>query len=300
MTTTNHGSTPYAPVASAVKTLIKAAVPGPARSWIRRQRQWRQDKNLFLRHLRPSDVFLIGHPKSGNTWLAYMLAIILHRDDRADISLANVGNFVPTIHARDAGIAEYQHLPDPRVFRNEMPRFAERYPKIVYLMRDPRAVLVSLYHMYNTIFADKQMTLHAFLREYLTHGCIRSWEPLVIRWDWQVAAWMARAERDERVMLVRYEDMVRDRKQVLRNVMLFSGVTCAEDDLELAVTRGSFDAMQQTEKRYGAESYPGEIGKRGRFIRRGKVDGWRNELDPAETELIVREFDPVMRAVGYL
>jgi hypothetical protein len=57
--------------------------------------------------------------------------------------------------------------------------------------------------------------------------------------------------------------------------------------------------MRANEEQFGAESYPGEIGRRGRFIRRGKADGWRDELDGESIDRIVREFAPVMKLAGY-
>ena len=77
----------------------------------RRQRR----RAPFERALRPTDALLVGHPKSGNTWLAYMLAILLFPDREEDITLASVGDFVPFVHGHDHRIARYGHLADPRV-----------------------------------------------------------------------------------------------------------------------------------------------------------------------------------------
>lgn len=280
-----------------MRAVIRAAVPGAARRWIRQQQRIYLDRKLFLRHLRATDVFLVGHPKSGNTWLAYMLAIVL-QDDPAAVTLANVARFVPFVHGRDTGIAEHEALPDPRVFRNEKPEFGRLYPRTIYLVRDPRAVLASYFDMHRTMFPDRELTFQSFLDEYLRHGCIPSWERIT-RWDRQVGAWMTRAQRDDTVLIVRYEDMVLDREGTLRQVLEFSGIPYTGPRLEAAVTGGSFEAMRRSEERYGAESYPGEIGKRGRFIRRGKVDGWKDELDHDAVGRIAREFAPVMKRAGY-
>lgn len=283
-----------------VKAVAKIMLPAPARNWITAYRRNRLDRQLFRGHLRPTDVFIVAHPKSGNTWLAYMLAILIHKDAEGRITLANIGDYVPTEHGRDSAIADHAYLPDPRIFRNETPRYPHLYPRIVYLIRDPRAVLVSLFHMYNTIFAKRRMTLEDFLSEYLTHGCIRQWEPLVTRWDRQVLDWMRRADHDERVMIVRYEEMVADRRLVLERVARFAGIPYGEGDLALAVSRGSFDSMRRNEEEHGAESYSPEAGKRGRFIRRGQVDGWKSELEPHLVERIEHELAAAMKIAGYL
>ena len=68
-----------------------------------------RDEAIFRAHLRQTDVFLVGHPKSGNTWLAYMLAILMKDGDpEGEVTMANVGDFVPTIHERDSSIRRHE------------------------------------------------------------------------------------------------------------------------------------------------------------------------------------------------
>lgn len=281
-----------------VRTIARAVLPSPVRGWINLQRQAWRDYRIFRRHVRETDVFLVGHPKSGNTWLAYMLAILLRKDRPGEVTLKNVGDYVPITHNSDCAIAKHGHLPDPRIFRNEMPLYPRFYPRVLYLMRDPRAVLVSYYQMYRVVFGETGLSFEAFLAEYLVHGCIPDWEPLV-RWDRQVLSWMDRAERDPRVMVVRYEEMVRDRRTALEAIATFAGVPYRHEDIALAVARGSFQAMQRDEEAHGAESYTSEQGERGRFVRQGTVEGWRDELEPRLAEQIEQAFTPAMRKAGY-
>lgn len=289
-----------------VRDVARAVIPAPLRRWARaRHRSW-YEWERFHRHVRASDVFIVGHPKSGNTWLAYMVATLLRKDHEGHVTLRNVGTCIPTIHAAhswetrgsDYRIAEHDDLPDPRFFRNEVPAYPQAYPRVLYLLRDPRAALVSYYHMYRTE-TDSPRPFDDFLTEYLTYGRIRSWEP-VGRWDHQVMWWLDRAERTSRVKVVRYEDMVQDRRAVLDAVAQFAGIEHEERDLRLAVARGSFDEMRRNEQLYGAEAYTREQAQRGRFIRRGKVDGWKDEADPALIERIESAFAPAMRRAGYL
>lgn len=257
----------------------------------------------FLRSLRPTDVFLVGHPKSGNTWLAYMLAVYLSDDREGEVNLYNVGDYVPFAHGRDHAIAAYGHLPDPRVFRNEYPRYPDRYPGTVYLVRDPRAVLVSFRHMFATMFGDRDMTLSRFVDGYLSGAPpFDSWHRRLERWDRQVAAALGRAERGERICVVRYEDLVADRESELRRVAEFIGDVPAGTSARLsrAVARGSFEAMRELEGRHGAEAYAGRARGAGRFVRRGRAEGWKDEMDPADAARIEAAFGPVMQRAGYL
>ena len=251
------------------RAAIKAVLPKSATSWIRVRRRKNQDRKLFRQYLRPTDVFLVGHPKSGNTWLAYMLGIAMQGDREGNVTLANIGKLVPTIHVRDQKIRSYEHLRSPRVFRNEGPVYPESYPKTIYLTRDPRAVLLSYYHHCVHDTAEYQWPLEDFVEEMLTYGCIKRLEPYLVRWDVQVLEWLDRAKQQP-VKMVKYEDMVNDRRGVLGGVIDFTGINCDKTSILTAVQRSDFKSMRQDEERNGAESYPGEKGRRGYFIRTSK------------------------------
>jgi hypothetical protein len=255
---------------------------------------------FFLTHLQPGDVFIVGHPKSGNTWLTYMLAILLFNDNELRITLKNIANYIPFIHGNDNAIASHSDLPVPRVFRNERPVYPELYPKTIYLIRDPRAVLVSYYYHYLAVTAGSQKSLQAFIEEYLERGFIRNLDTHSTRWDKQVLEWIKRAKRNKRIMIVKYEDMAHDRQRVLKKAVEFARIPCAEEDIALATARGSFEAMRADEEQHGAESYPGEIGQRDHFIRRGKAAGWREEMPPHLAKQIANEFAEAMNEAGYL
>lgn len=267
---------------------------------LQQRRYFHRCRQLFQQHLRFSDVFIVGHPKSGNTWLTYMLAILLYKDNHYHITLSNLAEYIPFIHGDDRAIASYSNLSEPRIFRNEQPVYPELYPKAIYVIRDPRAVLASYYHHYCTVTNDTKASLRGFVEDYLLHGHIKNFDTSVSRWDRQVLEWIGRSKENGRVIMIKYEDMVRDRKRVLKNVVAFADIPCTKEDIALAAARGGFETMRAVEEQYGAESYPGEIGQRGRFIRRGKAEGWLEEMPPNLVERIEYEFGQAMKEAGYL
>jgi len=253
----------------------------------------------FKRLLRPTDVFLVGHPKSGNTLLAFMLGILIQKNFGKNITLANVHDFIPGIHSRDKELNVFDHFPNPRIFRNEGPVYPELYPKNIYIMRDPRAVYVSYYHHCVHDTEDFQWKIEDFVEEMLTHGCIRRLEPYIVRWDQQVLQWLERSKRQP-VMFVKYEEMVKDKRKILEDVIEFAGITCDKKDIDTALQRSTFDNMRKEEETYGAEPYSGTKGERGYFVRRGKIDGWKDELSQEISKRIENEFSEAMKKVGYL
>ena len=142
------------------------------------------------------------------------------------------------------------------------------------------------------------MTLRSFVEEYLRHGYIKRFEPLV-RWDRQVHDWYTRAQHEHLILLVRFEDMVKDRGNVLERASKFCDISYSEAQFAAVVEQSSFQAMKRSEELYGAESYLEVKEKRVNFIRRGKTDGWKEEMERDLIAQIESAFAPAMQAVGY-
>jgi Sulfotransferase domain len=275
---------------------------GLIRTWKKRLGYYEARRNYlrapFRRALRPDDAFLVGHPKSGNTWLAYMVAILIQGEAHERVTLKNVAEFVPFVHGRDDKIRRYAGLPDPRLFRNENPQYPELYPRTIYLIRDPRAVLVSFWHMYQVMFDDQALSLEGFIDQYMSMtGIFETWNSKLTRWDRQVADYLGRSRADDRILSVRYEDMIGHRRTCLERVAGF--LSLRDDGIEIADQRGSFDSMRQVEDKFGAEAYEGKARGDGKFVRVGKIDSWREEMPPAVASRIENEFGPVMEQAGY-
>src|SRR5437588_13041373 len=81
----------------------------------------------------PTDVFLVSYPRSGNTWLRFLLANALRPAQVA--TFADVGAVVPDIY--DGPDRDLLRRPAPRVLKSHEP-FDERYRRVLYLVRHPR------------------------------------------------------------------------------------------------------------------------------------------------------------------
>ena len=166
-------------------------------------------------------------------------------------------------------------------------------------MRDPRAALLSYYHHCVHDTGRTDWPISEFVDEMIDVGCIKSLEPHLVRWDLQVEAWLDRAGHQP-VSVVRYEDLKGDCLGALRKLGEFIGLDHDESLLQLAVERGDFSRMRKDEQTFGAESYAGEKGKRGFFVRKGKVDSWKEEIPAEVVEKIETKFHPAMKRLGYI
>ena len=106
----------------------------------------RYSLNVFLRRLAPGrdaavypdDVFLVSYPKSGNTWMRFLVGNLVFPND--PITFANVERRVPSIYGMSG--RKLRLVPRPRYIKSHEP-FHSKYQNVIYVVRDPRDVAVS-------------------------------------------------------------------------------------------------------------------------------------------------------------
>ncbi|KAG9153277.1 hypothetical protein Leryth_024086, partial [Lithospermum erythrorhizon] len=165
----------------------------------------------------PSDILVCSSPKTGTTWLkALSFAIVTRKrfDESSNPLLKAVSHeCIPFMEfdlitgsssTRDpqlplmASHLPYIALPEPVITEN---------CKIVYICRDPKDMLVSMWHFGKKLSSkDVQMTSFEKLVEYFCGGRT-FYGPY---WDHVLGYWKASEERPENVLFLKYEDMKED------------------------------------------------------------------------------------------
>lgn len=259
-------------------------VPSAVRPIVRRQLV--RYRHIGLTH---NDAVLISYPKSGSTWLRFLLGHVL---DGRELDFDSVRDALPPI-GRHRGAPSL--LPrGGRMLRSHEPLEALAGPPsqpIVYLVRDGRPVAVSYLHHQRRL-GQFDGNLAEFLPRFLS-GEVDSYGP------WHRHALGAAAARDggARLLVVRYEDLRRDTTGELARVIAFLGMTADPGRLEDAVAASSKERMRALE---GTS----------RILQRGNTDGSsfvRPDGGPSWQELfeapMLREFDQAagaaLRAFGY-
>ena len=88
-----------------------------------------------------ADVFIVSYPRSGNTWIRFLLANLLAPHET--ITFRNIENFVPDLHKSAAVLDNW---PGHRYIKSHH-RCYDRYPRFLYLYRDGRDAVVSCYSL---------------------------------------------------------------------------------------------------------------------------------------------------------
>jgi hypothetical protein len=248
---------------------------------------WRRTvRRRFRAQIRSTDVFFVTYPRSGTTWLAFMIGQALKRDPDELLTIATLDRYVAEANgAYFFGEAfDFEQLPAPRFFRVHA-QYDPRFPLVVYVLRDPRDTLVSGYHFERMNNAEFDLSMHDYVVSYPHWPCA---------WDEHVEGWLA--EPSARVLTVRYEQLHLDPAGELARVLEFAGVQVSPERLSAAVDASRFDAMRASEDRFGRGRPNSGTGQ---TIRRGKVGGWRDELDPDALRTLESRYGALMAGLGY-
>jgi len=118
------------------------------------------------------------------------------------------------------------------------------------------------------------------------------------QWDEHVAGWLLNG-LNAHLCLVRYEEMHKDTPGVLKRVLDFAGLSYTEADIGRAVEASRFERMRSAEEQYGIPQPEVLTHTDERFVRQGKIGGYRNELDVESIRIIDEKYGAIMRIVGY-
>jgi len=233
--------------------------------------------------LRPeSDIFIVTYPKSGTTWMQSIIREMLFGEDPSQLSGMKLTDRIPwTDNPHEMKTDDVESWPSPRAFKchhhspEEMDGLffrGNRKAKIIYVMRDPRDVAVSLYHHIKKMGFSQfvnEATFDEFHKTYM-----RDKDVVVYGlWEQHVDNWLsARDEYD--ILVVKYEDMIEDATREVRRVATFLGVDVSEARCGEIAKRTSFESsLNKTTSMFNDES-----GLFNSLLRKGIVGDWVNNL----------------------
>jgi hypothetical protein len=237
--------------------------------------------------VRDDDVFIVSYPKSGSTWMRFLLANLLAADA---VDFGNLRRIIPDIHQSTANQLDAQ--PAPRILKSHE-YLDPRYRRMIYLVRDPRDVAISYYHHHVRVRAiPEDFPLGRFVERFV-EGRLDPYGS----WGHHVGGWLGGREGDPGFLLIRYEDLSADTARELARTVAFLGLPASKDELAGAIANSSFEAMRALE-RNEAQSAGSSRAERP-FVRSGTTGGWRRDLPPALAAQIAAAWGATMSRLGY-
>lgn len=233
---------------------------------------------------REAEFFLVSYPKCGRTWLRVLLSRALEVHYGAPevdyLGGAFLGGNVPGAPRVRVTHDDDPHWKTPRGLDRRKRRY--RGKRVVFLVRDPRDVVVSMYFERSRRERAYHGSLSAFLHE--RRGSL---DTILAYYN----VWAASRGIPGELLIVRYEDLRRDTERELARLLAFFGVRgVSQATLDEAVRFASFERMREMESNGALGSgrlRPRDPNDPESFkTRRGKVGGFVDYLSPEEIEQV--------------
>jgi hypothetical protein len=228
-----------------------------------------------------NDVFVVGYPKSGNTWMQNLLSGLIYGAHGRNASGQLIQELIPDVHYKKY----YQRFGKTACFKSHhLPRC--EYRRVIYIIRDGRDVLVSYWHYHKNITGVELQYSDLIEMPIYNFGT----------WAEHAAAWLENPYGADQ-MFLRYEDLLRDGVAELKKIARFLKIEVGEQQVREVVNSNSFQKLREKEKCFG-------FGRRlwegsGAFFRRGSVGAYLDEMPVIAARSFTEQNSSVLRAFGY-
>ncbi|XP_074538057.1 cytosolic sulfotransferase 1-like [Halichoeres trimaculatus] len=245
---------------------------------------------------RPDDIIIASYPKSGNTWLSYIMDLLYNEETRGREKSLKIFQRVhmleSTFHLLEPGTEMLNKLLiSPRLIKTHLPvhflpkSFWDQNCRIIYVARNAKDIVVSYFNFERmTILhpepGDWSSYLHRFMEGKLLFGS----------WYDHVSGWWRRKQTYPHLHFMFYEDLIEDTKGELDKLCSFLGLSPSDEDKEEILHKVHFDEMKKNEVVNHATVDTMDF-KISPFMRKGKVGDWKNHFTVAQNE----EFDKVYK-----
>ena len=249
--------------------------------------------------LKSQDIFQASYPRSGSTWLRFMLFQIL---TGADPGFHSIQRTIPEIDEH-RGVPPI--LPGGGRLIKTHEQYREDYTRAVFLVRDVPDVLLSNFArgaQSGLVQLLCKGDLDSFLEIFLKGTALQQGS-----WQDHTRSWLeSPPAKNGNLMVLRYEDLRENPEPILGQLLQFLGVTPDFQIIRKAIENNSLHHMRAKEDRAREArqqsnllSPEEKVGEEGRFVRKGAVGGWRSKLTHDQIKLFNQYAGDVLATLGY-
>ena len=242
----------------------------------------------------PDDTFLIAYSKSGNTWTRFLVANLLYPG--RPVTFLNIPDLVPHFDVKSKRF--FREMARPRVI-NCHETFRAHFKRVIYVVRDPRDVAVSLFHFQRKrrIIAD-DYSLDLFVSRFVAGEALRP--PRLGSWGDNAGSWLYMRQGTPGFLLLRYEDLLAQTELEMARIAAFLGIEATPERISQAVSASSAHRMRNLEKIQGEQWHQSKETRQDiPFVRAARSGGWKSALPEGAVAEIESAWGGIMTRLGY-
>ncbi|XP_062609824.1 sulfotransferase 4A1-like [Saccostrea cucullata] len=250
--------------------------------------------------VRESDVWIVGFPRSGMTWVQEIIYLVQTLDFEGSRQI-DCDERIPYLEFPTPSLQELSERPSPRILKTHLPlkllpeEINSKQPKIVYIARNPKDVVVSYFYLVTSLHALTRYRgklsdfVDSFLKDRVPYS---PWSRHVLDF-WEI-------KDQPNVLFLTYEDLKMDLERSIKRVAIFLQRDLSKEDIQRIAKHCSFVEMKKnpavnhqwlTDLKYrnptGAE-----------FLREGRIGDWQNYLSKEQDERLNVKIALKLRQTG--
>tara|TARA_B100000131_G_C18018063_1_gene573372 strand:- start:184 stop:948 length:765 start_codon:yes stop_codon:yes gene_type:complete len=228
---------------------------------------WRNLKDIILAFYLPKGYYyLISFPKTGRTWLMYMLESIMNRLDEELILN------IESSHDSSEIVIEDGSKTDPNLIFHYTLRLRYLRSNILFMVRDPRDVIVS--HFYQVTKRTNNPLKFENISEFLRDEKL-GFKRIIHFYN----LWYKNKKFAKKFLLIRYEDLLNDGITELDKITTFLNIDIPISNLKKIYNNSSADKMRKLEigRNLKGFKYFGDTINHLK-VRRAKIGSYKDEL----------------------
>ncbi|XP_053119528.1 sulfotransferase 2B1-like isoform X3 [Hemicordylus capensis] len=234
--------------------------------------------------VRDDDIFNVTYQKSGTVWMLEILSLICSNGDPTWCQSVPNWDRAPWYETA-IGYRTALTNKSPRIISSHLPvqlfarSFFKSKAKVIYTVRNPKDVFVSLYHFASMFRPYKDPgTLDQFLEDFLKGNVPFG------SWFDHVKGWLNLKDK-ENVFFITYEELQEDLRGSIIRICQFLGKDLDDAAIDSVVANASFEAMKNNKMSNFSLSPRFLMNqKKSAFLRKGISGDWRNHLTAAQSE----------------
>lgn len=233
------------------------------------------------------DVFIVGFPKSGNTWLSNLVAGMVLESSSERFGLNLVNEIVSDVHAKKF----YKRMGNRVFFRSHsLPQ--QKYRNVIYIVRDGRDVMVSYYHYLRKLKPNERIDLDGMIRRdlYVSPS----------NWGMHLNRWLSNPY-GARMVIVKYENLLTDTLAELRKLSDFLSYEMEDEKLKEISEMNSIENIRNKVRVHGWEydkAYSNSDSLS--FFRKGVIGNYKNEMSEEQISFFEKRFENELKRMDYL